>query len=300
MVETLGSSFEARLRRCRHDLTLDVFTRHGPFWEAINDLRSRWNITPEIGLPRKSGWIPFPPACPEYHSPPDEWEEVFSPEADRWVSDIHDVIDRVMPSDCRGPGESSQSHGLWTGFLAACALYDPAPDQLVEFADRCPPRGEQFSGFGWPTAPIGEDGYEGLPRMVAPPIVSRDPERVFGAWNWFVGQLLRELGRQLEPMGGDVFALTNSILKDKKLRQEFYDRMRPEPNTAFIRVTPETTDEDVRSAFKAITRGFGVHKTRGRPPWQGRQGRWQRGPSGVRQTSWPACQIVRHPWRNHH
>ena len=38
----------------RHDFTLDVFVQEGEFWNAIDQLRSRWAVVPRRGIPEFS------------------------------------------------------------------------------------------------------------------------------------------------------------------------------------------------------------------------------------------------------
>ena len=47
----LASSARKRLRRLKHDLVLQLYLRLDPLWEAIHDVRDRWDITVKVRLP---------------------------------------------------------------------------------------------------------------------------------------------------------------------------------------------------------------------------------------------------------
>jgi len=47
----LESSAERRLEAFRHGLTLDLFTRHGPFWDRVAPIRAEWGIEPVARIP---------------------------------------------------------------------------------------------------------------------------------------------------------------------------------------------------------------------------------------------------------
>ena len=50
-VRELSSDAGRRLRRLRHELVLQLYLRRDPLWEAIRDVRDRWNISAEVRLP---------------------------------------------------------------------------------------------------------------------------------------------------------------------------------------------------------------------------------------------------------
>lgn len=90
MASILDSSATGRVEACRNALVLDLATRHGPFWQAIDAVRQRWGVQaverlpPE--LPAEIIYIPwegthyFPDAWPT-RLPPSPLAGI-SPEAD--------------------------------------------------------------------------------------------------------------------------------------------------------------------------------------------------------------------------
>jgi hypothetical protein len=50
-VAGLPSSAGNRLRRLRHELVLQLYLRRDPMWDAIRDVRDRWNISAEMRIP---------------------------------------------------------------------------------------------------------------------------------------------------------------------------------------------------------------------------------------------------------
>jgi hypothetical protein len=49
--DRLSSSAEGRLRQLRGDLILQLFMKRGPLWDAVQDVRERWNIVAKVQLP---------------------------------------------------------------------------------------------------------------------------------------------------------------------------------------------------------------------------------------------------------
>ena len=55
-----------QLRRLKRELVLALYLRCDAFWEAISDMRARWNIAPIVGLspPTLVETVLYPaPAC---------------------------------------------------------------------------------------------------------------------------------------------------------------------------------------------------------------------------------------------
>jgi hypothetical protein len=84
--ELLVSSAAAHLRRNRHALVAELYTRRGTFWSLVNELRERRNVTPSVAVPRRqtlSEGLLLPEGGPEFpgrpDQPPDDEEQ-----ADQW------------------------------------------------------------------------------------------------------------------------------------------------------------------------------------------------------------------------
>ena len=127
----LPSSAGRRLRQLRGDLVVQLFTRRGPFWAAIREARDRWRISAKVGLPPSVvGWL-LPEAAPDSGDSKKYWEY-----AHRWLDEMSALRARAVPDPRPSASETFDHHAdaSWKHFLAACVLYDPPDDRLVEFA----------------------------------------------------------------------------------------------------------------------------------------------------------------------
>lgn len=60
----------------RRELVIQLWKRSGPFWEAIEGMRVRWNVTTQRALPPKRRYIALlPPTVDRVNTP--EKEEVY-------------------------------------------------------------------------------------------------------------------------------------------------------------------------------------------------------------------------------
>ena len=156
----------------RRDLTLDLYTKQGPFWEAIAGLREGWGIESVASLP------PSPPPgsavtvgllnagqMPErFHLPPEPTNRellvlvemnaqhpgLFSEaEIDHmqtvhrrltvalWLNAIRDTLSGLRRSGALAinpSGTDDLAWQRWSPFLSACACYDPPEADLLAFA----------------------------------------------------------------------------------------------------------------------------------------------------------------------
>ena len=211
-----GSPDRAKGRRTRQDralaykreLTLNLFLRRGPFWDAVRDLRDRWHIEPEANVPGPDD-KPAPPGCPLFALPNTPGADVWQ----QWQADVNGVHDTVIPDQFQF-GDDVTSHALWLPFLGYCLLYDPPDTQLAEFA---------ASGGPYP-----DDITDAFVNLAPPPIrFLRDADEAEKTANWFWMQVIEELGRRhLAPLGLDVDALIEDGFKQlpKQLREEYANR----------------------------------------------------------------------------
>lgn len=157
-VKVLESDAGKRIGRFKRDMVLELFLRHGRFWEDIVAMRKRWDISASVQLVDANVWCPYP-IDPEHWDPDTR---------DRWTRDVNALISRVVPEQYSGSG-AAVADG-WHFFVSACVLYDPPESSLIEFAN--------FANPG-PTTPLParpedeEAMGDGERRsMVAPPVRS--------------------------------------------------------------------------------------------------------------------------------
>src|SRR5215212_5075262 len=83
---------EGSARRFKNSLVAELWTKDGPFWESVRDMRTRWGIdartqlVPEDG-PRIGDLI-FPQSAPGSSS------EEFSDFLGRWMQDLRYIKDK--------------------------------------------------------------------------------------------------------------------------------------------------------------------------------------------------------------
>jgi hypothetical protein len=192
----LPSSAGRRLRQLRGDLVVQLFTKRGPFWEAVRDVRVRWCISAKIGLaPSVVGWL-LPDAAPDSGDSKKYWEY-----AHRWLDEMSSLRVRVV-SDSRPHASEIFDHRVdtsWSNFLAACVLYDPPDDRLVDFASYQEPEPTFLSDSANPPKVTSA----GIAETVSPPVKTLWGLTELRDWYWLrVIDHLSEL--YLKPAGVDV------------------------------------------------------------------------------------------------
>lgn len=140
-------------RKTRRRLALDLFTRYGTFWSAVDSLRNEWHITPKSAVPPEPayayGEIPFrfhlpdePPSSPWLRPPSGISECTYwavrerEPwmRASRLFTHLEDLWSLWIPDDIRD-GSNAGGWYSWITYLSACLLYDPPSTRLLEYAD---------------------------------------------------------------------------------------------------------------------------------------------------------------------
>jgi hypothetical protein len=145
----------------KRNLVAQLLARRGDFWEAIKDVRVRWQLGPvPTQLPPDSEDILYPretparqlPRFPAFILPLNHPKaNIVSPDNQNqrtawlnligsWESDLCDLLLHTVPSpEAKSPpytGTLSPPKRLlpWLRFAAACALYDPPPEKAPTFA----------------------------------------------------------------------------------------------------------------------------------------------------------------------
>jgi hypothetical protein len=144
---------KARLEVLKRNLVAQLLARRGDFWEAIKDVRVRWQLDPvPTQLPPHSGDVLYPRQTPPRQPPrspvfilplnhPKAQHTAWLNQTRSWESDICDLLLRTVRSpEAKSPpytGTLSPPKRLlpWLRFAAACALYDPPPEKAPAFAD---------------------------------------------------------------------------------------------------------------------------------------------------------------------
>jgi hypothetical protein len=243
-VRELTSSGRRRLRRLRHELVLQLYLRRDPLWDAIRDVRDRWNISAEVRLP--------PPVVGHLslEGPPAHQHRGYAKHAFSWLDEMSAIWVKVDPEPHLPTSDYSdlQLELSWGDFLSACVLYDPPEDQLVEFASYGALETTVLSGGRLAT----KANLEGLPEMVDPPIRSLFALSKVRDWYWH--RIFNHIGEKyLEPQGVDVDAfLDNALSYIPGLEEEYREKAERYSKRYYIRVDDYTSLEDVKSAFHMI------------------------------------------------
>lgn len=260
MGQVLKSSAEGRLLLFRRDLTLDLFTRTGPFWDVVGGIRPRWGIAAEARIPpapRISG-VHLPAdlltgARPDW---PPEAEERFI----RWKVLLQQVHDAVVPPDLRVEDVHFDSIDFWDSFLSACLVYDPPVHDLLGFADHPAATYDAFR-----SVPLSAADPDAAPQMLAPPFKRLYDSGLLAAWERerherLIGALHDRLGRR----GIDVWEMVYDLeYFDASIEGDPKDA--PEPQR-YIEVTEHTTGADVRNAFTLLAADLPQRPRAARPP----------------------------------
>lgn len=264
MPEQLPSSAERRFRDLKHELTLQVFLREGPFWEAVSALRKTWRIEPPSRVPVAGDGLR--PVILEHPDPSHAADPLRARLDRKWRDAVHGLHDDHVPV-AFWRGDRGGSRLLWFSFLANCVLLDPPGTHLTEFAAA----GNSMTvGFGeidprtvdmetWKVAPPPADPM----MMVGAPVVRwPHPDTLVDAEREFWLEILAELGRRLAI---DVFAEVNALLRETDLKGRAMGRYAALPASFLVAVDPDTTKEDVYSAFRMIAAAQPERTPEGRP-----------------------------------
>ncbi len=243
-----------RLTRVRHDLTLDLYLQQGPFWDAIRELRKKWDITPQCTMPL--AWSDFgfvPPACAGLAALGSQWmtDEPAALRLFEWLKDLYDAYTRVVPEDCRLGGANTWAN--WARFIAMCAVFDPPKDRLLDFADHLP-----FVPVTLRTAPsnaASQSGATGLSPGIdvpAPPIAFvRDGHQVEDLMREYFDRVIAEVQRQAPP-GFDVQGLVKRIMEDPDVENTLQAGLEQTRSGPYLVVTPFTNQEDIKVLVQLI------------------------------------------------
>jgi hypothetical protein len=125
--ENIGQEHEneASARRFKNGLVAELWTKDGPFWESVRDMRARWGIDvqPQLapGDSLRIGDLVFPRSAPGRDS------GEFSDFLGRWIQDLGTIKHNNVPPQLEDAAD-------WNAFISACVLYDPPEESLIDFA----------------------------------------------------------------------------------------------------------------------------------------------------------------------
>ncbi len=257
----LESSSDTRVAALKRDLVLQLYTREGPFWEAVREVRGRWRIEASAQIPSHPlDQTLLPPGLSFAPPPPSsekEWEEWFGT-YEAWIGDLEAIARIVIPD--RYIGEKFRPD--WGSFLSACVRFDPSVPGLLEFADLGGPWAESL-----PLEPNKEFPEVSFV-MLKPPIVEMgDPEEAVRIEKHYWQTLLERVWElYLKPLG---LSLAEVLEEIHQRYPEIESRRDERPNRGaqnrYIEVDEYTTKDQVDAAFRIITERHESRPREGRP-----------------------------------
>jgi len=224
----------------RRELVIQLWKRSGPFWEAIEGMRVRWNVTTQRALPPKRRYIALlPPTVERVNTP--EKEEVYL----RWRIELSKIAAGIVPEALHGVRSAyDKSLDDWEPFISACVLFDPPDTDLGKFAE-----------LGRPFA-VDAASSSGPLVFSSPPISKMydpDSERAIAAEAWSAAVdpifelYLKPMGLDMDEVWDQVHARHPEILRNRQ------QKLHSLPTRDYIQVNEYTTWDDVKEAFKAVS-----------------------------------------------
>jgi hypothetical protein len=227
------------LERLKRLLILDLFLRRGPFWNAVLDVRTRWQIEPNTEVPPPEfGLSIYPiPEATEWKN--DQWVQ--------WHKDREYLRKQALPQVYSRPLDDK--------FFEASVLYDPPDTALLEYADRFPLLATALLNEG-ARAGLTKQEILSMPHTVAPAIKRIcDPDQLLEVQMEFVNKLLGEVNeRHLKPRGLNLESMIADVLQKTPLEREHLVKMGQLQQQAphYIAVGPHTHQKDVNQAYSMI------------------------------------------------
>ena len=239
---------EGSARRFKNGLVAELWTKDGPFWESVRDMRARWGIDTQPQLAPRDGLrigdLVFPRSAPGWTS------GEFSDFVSRWIQDLGYIKDRNVPPQFEDAAD-------WNAFISACVLYDPPEESLIDFAR-----------YG--DSPVVHAPFTGEPSNAAlkRPLTAAAPFRRLPSEAdlkqvqfWFFARVLDEIKRDPGLLRSETNEIIESILQTNfDLQFEYFKRMRELPRRWYIEVAAGLSKTQVGNAFDKIV---GAHKPQG-------------------------------------
>ncbi|MFT4037632.1 MAG: hypothetical protein QM692_05580 [Thermomicrobiales bacterium] len=241
----------------RQNLVVDLFTQSGSFWGHVRWIRQLAKIRAETRMP--------PVLSPDsVHFPAllkPEGRSLLSSDPLRlreWMALLHVLHEAVVPEDLKVVTRYANSLDFWMGFLSACVIYDPPGERLLEFAEHGVAAYGDFVDPFNPWADADDDG----PQMLASPIrFLPDPDQLIAderyRQEWILKRIQESLAKYQRIPAEDLDLLEMAshfefIYEGTEEIQRRARRLPDEEMRPYIEVTPQTTEIDVRNAFRLM------------------------------------------------
>lgn len=252
--QVLETSTSKQIGVLKRELVLQLYLYRGDFWEAVRDVRSRWDIEPATSdLPQSLMQTLPPPGLPsEPPTPP--WGEQFIAWFDTyepWIEDLEGVARGAIPSIYIG----DRFRPDWGSFISLCVLFqpsvsgDPSEPKLLEFADIGGPKETSLPlkpGREYPAGPL---------MAIKPPIRAMgDPAKEAEAQYWKA--MLRGVWElYIQPSGISFDSMRAGVHKTyPEIEDERSKRLEQNRNAGqyFIEVNEHVRETDLKQAWRMI------------------------------------------------
>lgn len=249
---------ERRLQLFRQHLVVDLFTQSGRFWDQVQWIRQYADIQAESRLP--------PVISPDYvHSPKrprsesGDWIPSHTLRGGEWLALLHMLHEAVVPDDLKVVTRYANSLDFWMEFLSACVVYDPPAEHLLKFAEHgVAAYGDFIDPFNpWADA----DNDDGLQMLASPIRFLPDPEQLIAderyRQEWVLERIQETLAKRplVRTEDLDLLEMASHFEFIYEGTEELRRRARRPPGAGmrpYIDVTAQTTETDVRNAFRLM------------------------------------------------
>jgi hypothetical protein len=248
---------ELRLQIFKNDSTLQLFLRNGPFWNAVNNVRKLWRIEAFPGIARgREDLEVFGTRMPE------PGEIATDPAVQIrliWEISLSVLHNEVIPLEHIPFGSRRVSVLMWHEFLAQCVLFDPPPFQLLDYAKTGTSMAIGLSmvdpnSLIDSSVKLSPSSSQSSELVVNPPLVQWvEPNAALlierNYWNQVLGEIAR---RHLAPQGIELETVLQEIKQETSFVGEHAVALASLPLHDLILVSPQTTQDEVTSAFRMI------------------------------------------------
>ena len=249
-LETAPKGEEKKVRAYKDGLTVQLYLRNGPFWDAVETLRKKRSITAERQMP------PSEPKGNDLIMPDEPFTEGqdFFERYDEWLADLQEIEKRCVPARLWGAAD-------WKAFISACVLCDPPEDrdQLDVFARYGDLRFFDYDPGKGDRAPM--QAAAPIRRMVT------DEKYLEEVHLWLLNRLIEEIGkRYLAPAGVDVEEAVEDIINSTNLNNEYHAKRLGLRREWHLIAADGVTADDVRKAASMLSSVREARSSGGRAP----------------------------------
>lgn len=235
-----------QIARFKRNLVLNLFLRRRQFWEAVKEARQYCNHVAQPALPPgdKNLFVVF--AMDDLG-----WSVLGEEVRKKIIERVLDLTRSVVPDALRDEFLDRE----WNDFMAACILFDPPAEKLLEFAE-----------YGGPTRVVTSNtatNSDPTLSAIAPPIqvvkdpFERDISRIVFMFK-VIDDIEKEIDRRHPEIG--VKDIIQAILEDEDFALPFDSRLEEIPNRYYLDVREDTSLEDIKRGYHVIRGLQGSHR----------------------------------------